>query len=313
MPRGLAAGPAATAVLARAADPAAVDRAGLAAHSGRPDRFEAATAAPVAGRGRKAAVRVVHPTAAPVERTVPAATVATAGLAAVRRRKAAVRVVRPIAGPAAKQVRRGCEKVVHSAAIAAELEPDSEPATAGFVRAAGPVRVAVPTAEERRKESPEPEAAGFVAEPAEQYFDRGSSCLAVAAVAAVGEEAAVPIAGEVLAAGWEWEHIPAVPIVAVRVAVAVGEEAAGSTAAGQVEEHFEVLGSVPTAVVQVAVAAVVEAAGSTAVVRVAVAAVAVVPTAAEQAEERGIGQAEESGSTAAASLAQAAIEQLVLG
>ena len=286
MSRDLAVGLAATAVLDRAAGPAAIAglvRAGLAAHSGRPDRFEAATAAPVAGRGRKAAGLVVHPTAAPVE---------TAGLAVVRGRKAAVRVVRPIAGPAAKQVRRGCEKVVRSAAIAAELEADSESATAGFVRAAGPVQVAVPTAEERRKESPEPEAAGFVAEPAEQYFDRGSSCLAVAAVAAVGEEAAVPIAGEVLAAGWEWERIPAVPIVAVRVAVVAGVEAAGSTAAGQVEERFEVLGSVPTAVV-----------------RVAVAAGAVVPTAAEQAEARGTGQAEEAGSTAAVSLAQAATEQ----
>ena len=273
MSRDLAVGLAATAVLDRAAGPAAtavLGRAGLAAHSGRPDRFEAATAVPVAVRGRKAAVRVVHPTAAPVERTVPAATVATAGLAAVRRRKAAVRVVRPIAGPAAKQVRRGCEMVVHSAAIAAEPEPDS--ATAGFARAAGLVQVAVPTAEERRKESPEPEAAGFVAEPAEQCFDRGSSYLAVAAVAAVGEEAAAPIAGEVLAAGWEWEHIPAVPIVAVRVAVVAGAEAAGSTAAGQVEERFEVLGSVPIVAV-----------------RVAVAAVAVVPTAAEQAEVRGIG------------------------
>ena len=201
MPRDLAAGPAATAVLDRAAGPAAtagLDRAGLAAHSGRPDRFEAATAGPVAVRGRRAAVRVVHPTAAPVERTVPAA---TAGLAVVRGCRAAVRVVHPTAGPAAKQVRRGCEKVVHSAAIAAELGPDSATATAGFARAAGPVRVAVPTAEGHRKESPEPEAAGFVAEPAERYFDRGSSYLAVAAVAAVGEEAAVPIAGEVLAAG----------------------------------------------------------------------------------------------------------------
>ena len=259
MSRDLAVGLAATAVLDRAAGPAAIAglvRAGLAAHSGRPGRFEAATAV----------------------------------LVAVRRRKAAVRVVRPIAGPAAKQVRRGCEKVVHSAAIAAELEPDSEPATAGFVRAAGPVQVAVPTAEERRKESPEPEAAGFVAEPAEQYFDRGSSCLAVA-----GEEAAAPIAGEVLAAGWEWEHIPAVPIVAVRVAVAAGAEAAGSTAAVLQEEHFEVLGSVPIVAV-----------------RAAVAAVAVVPTAAEQTEARGTGQAE-AASTAAASLAQAATEQLVLG
>ena len=175
MPRDLAAGPAAIVVLDRAAGPAAVGRAGLAAHSGRPDRFEAATAVPVAGRGRKAAVRVVHPTAAPVERTAPAATVAIAGLAAVRRRKAAVRVVHPTAGPAVKQVRRGCEKAVRSAATAAELGPDFAIATAGFARAAGPVQVAVPTAEGHRKESPEPEAAGFVAEPAEQYFDRGSS------------------------------------------------------------------------------------------------------------------------------------------
>ena len=281
-----------------AAGPAAAGWAGLAAHSGCPDRFEAATVAPVAGRDHRAAVRVVRPTAALVERTVPAATVATAGLVAGRYRRAAVRVVRPIAGPAAKQVRRGCEMVVHSAAIAAEPEPDS--ATAGFVLAAGPVQVAVPTAERHRKESPE--AAGFAAEPAEQYFDRGSSCLAVAAV---GEEAAVPIAGEVLAAGWEWEHIPAVPIVAVRAAVAVGEEAAAPTAgevlaAGWEWEHIP---AVPTVVV-----------------RAAVAAVAVVPTAAEQAEARGTGQAEaqgtgqaEAGSTAAASLAQVVIEQLMLG
>ena len=213
---------------------AAVGRAGLAAHSERLDRFAAATAGLVAVRGRKAAVRVVHPTAAPVERTVPAATAATAGLAVVRGRRAAVRVVRPIAGPAVKQVRRGCEKAVHSAAIAAELGPDFATATAGFARAAGPVQVAVPTAEGHRKESPEPEAAGFVAEPAEQYFDRGSSYLAVAAVAAVGEELAVPIAGEVLAAGWEWEHIPVVPIVAVRVA-AVAAAVVVPTAAGQVE------------------------------------------------------------------------------
>ena len=278
MPRDLAAGPAAIVVLDRAAGPAAVGRAGLAAHSGRPDRFEAATAAPVAGRGRRAAGLAVHSTAAPVERTAPAATVATAGLAVVRGCRAAVRVVRPIAGPAAKQVRRGCEKPVHSAAIAAELGPDSATATAGFARAAGPVQVAVPTAEGHRKESPEPEAAGFVAEPVEQYFDRGSSYLAVVAVAVVGEEAAVPIADEAPAAGWEWEHIPAVPIVAVRVAVAAG----------------------------------VEAVVSTAVVRAAVAAVAVVPTAAEQAEARGTGQAE-AASTAAASFAQAATEQLVPG
>ena len=281
MSRDLAAGPAATAVLDRAAGPAAVGRAGLAAHSGRPDRFEAATAAPVAVRGRKAAVRVVHPTAAPVERTVPAATAATAGLAVVRGRRAAVRVVRPIAGPAAvKQVRRGCERAVHSAAIAVELGSDSATATAGFAQAAGPVRVAGPTAEGHRKESPEPEAAGFVAEPAEQYFDRGSSYLAVAAVAAVGEELAVPIAGEVLAAGWEWQRIPVVPIVAVRVA-AVAAAVVVPTAAGLQEECFEVFGSVPTA--------------------------------AGQVEARGTGKAEEAGSTAAARLAQAAIEQLALG
>ena len=252
----MAAGLAAIVVLDRAA--------GLAAHSGRPDRFEAATAAPVAGRSRRAAGLVAHPTAAPVERTAPAATVATAGLAVVQLRRAAVRVARPTAGPAVKQVRRDCEKAGRPAAIAAELEPGSATAIAGSGRAAGPVQVAVPTAEGHRKESPEPEAAGFVAEPAEQYFDRGSSYLAVAAVAAVGEEAAVPIAGEVLAAGWEWEHIPAVPIAAVRVAVAAGAEAAGSTAAGQVEA-------------------------------------------------RGTGKAEEAGSTAAARLAQAAIEQLALG
>ena len=188
-------------------------------------------------------------------------------------------VVRPTAGPAAKQVRRDCEKAGRPAAIAAELEPGSATAIAGSARAVGPVQVAVPTAEEHRKGSPELGPAGFVAEPAEQYFDRGSSYLAVVAVAAVGEEAAVPIADEAPAAGWEWEHIPAVPIVAVRVAVAAGVEAA-----------------VPTAVV-----------------RVAVAAVAVVPTAAEQAEARGTGQAEAASTAAAASLAQAATEQLVLG
>ena len=190
-----------------------------------------------------------------------------------------MRVARPTAGPAAKQVRRDCEKAGRPAAIAAELEPGSATAIAGSARAVGPVQVAVPTAEEHRKGSPELGAAGFVAEPAEQYFDRGSSYLAAVAVAAVGEEAAAPIADEAPAAGWEWEHIPAVPIVAVRVAVA---------AAG------------------------VEAAVPTAVVRVAVAAVAVVPTAAEQAEARGTGQAE-AASTAAASLAQAATEQLVPG
>ena len=224
-------------------------------------------------------MRVVHPTAVPAERTVLAATVATAGLAAVRGHRAAVWVVRPTAGPAAKQVRRDCEKAGRPAAIAAELEPGSATAIAGSARAVGPVQVAVPTAEEHRKGSPELGAAGFVAEPAEQYFDRGSSYLAVVAVVAVGEEAAAPIADEAPAAGWEWEHIPAVPIVAVRVAVA---------AAG------------------------VEAAVPTAVVRVAVAAVAVVPTAAEQAEARGTGQAE-AASTAAASLARAATEQLVPG
>ena len=275
MPAGLGA----TAVPDPAVGPAAVGRAGLAAHSERPDRFEAATAAPAAGRGRRAVARVVHPTAGPVERTVLAATVATAGLAVVRGHRAAVRVARPTAGPAAKQVRRDCEKAGRPAAIAAELEPGSATAIAGSARAVGPVQVAVPTAEEHRKGSPELGAAGFVAEPAEQYFDRGSSYLAAVAVAAVGEEAAAPIADEAPAAGWEWEHIPAVPIVAVRVAVA---------AAG------------------------VEAAVPTAVVRVAVAAVAVVPTAAEQAEARGTGQAE-AASTAAASLAQAATEQLVPG
>ena len=276
MPRDLAAGPAAIVVLDRAAGPAAVGRAGLAAHSGRPDRFEAATAAPVAGRGRRAAGLAVHPTAAPVERTAPAATVVTAGLAVVRGCRAAVRVVRPIAGPAAKQVRRGCEKAVHSAAIAAELEPDFATAIAGSVRAAGHVQVAVPTAEEHRKGSPEPGAAGFVAEPAEQYFDHGSSYSAVAA-AAVEEEAAAPTADEVPAAGWEWEHIPAVPIAAARVAAVV---VVVPTAVVLQEEHSEVLGSVPIAAVQ--------------------------------AGEQGTGQAE-AGSTAAVSLAQAATEQLVPG
>ena len=75
----------------------------------------------------------------PAERTVLAATVATAGLAAVRGHRAAVRVARPTAGPAAKQVRRGCEKPGHSAAIAAELVPGSATAIAGSARAAGPV------------------------------------------------------------------------------------------------------------------------------------------------------------------------------
>ena len=172
-----------------------------------------------------------------------------------------------------KQVRRDCEKAGRPAAIAAELVPGSATAIAGSAMAVGPVQVAVPTAEEHRKGSPELGAAGFVAEPAEQYFDRGSSYLAVVAVAVVGEESAVPIVDEAPAAGWEWEHIPAVPIVAVRVAVAAG----------------------------------VEAVVSTAVVR---AAVAVVPTAAEQAGARGTGQVE-AASTAAASLAQAAAEQLV--
>ena len=238
-------------------------------------------------------MRAVHPIAVPVERTAPAATVATAGLAVVQPRRAAVRVARPTAGPAVKQVRRDCEKAGRPAAIAAELEPGSATAIAGSGRAAGPVQVAVPTAEEHRKGSPEPGAAGFVAEPVEQYFDRGSSYLAVVAVVAVGEEAAAPIADEAPAAGWEWERIPAVPIVAVPVAAAVAV--------------------VPTAVV-----------------RAAVAAVAVVPTAAEQAEARGTGQAEaastaaeqaeawgtgqaEAASTAAASLAQAVTEQLVPG
>ena len=293
MPRDLAAGPAAIVVLDRAAGPAAVGRAGLAAHSGRPDRFEAATAAPVAGRGRRAAGLAVHPTAAPVERTAPAATVATAGLAVVRGCRAAVRVVRPIAGPAAKQVRRGCEKAVHSAAIAAELEPDFATAIAGSVRAAGHVQVAVPTAEEHRKGSPEPGAAGFVAEPAEQYFDHGSSYSAVAA-AAVEEEAAAPTADEVPAAGWEWEHIPAVPIAAARVAAVV---VVVPTAVVLQEEHSEVLGSVPTAVVLQEEHS--EVLGS-------------VPIAAVQAGEQGTGQAE-AGSTAAASLAQVVTEQLVPG
>ena len=266
---------------------------GQAAHSGRPDRFEAATAAPVAVRGRRAAVRAVHPTAAPAEQTAPAAIAATAGLAVVQLRRAAVRAVHPTAGPAVKQVRRDCEKAGRPAAIAAELEPDSATAIAGSVRAAGLVQVAVPTAEEQRKGSPEPGAAGFVAELAEQYFDHGSSYPAVAAAA--GEEAAAPIADEAPAAGWEGEHIPAVPIVAARVAaaavvavvpIAVGQVVAAvaaavvPTAVALPEVHFEVLGSVPIAVGQV---------GS-----------------------RGTEQAE-AASTAAASLAQAATEQLVPG
>ena len=245
----MAAGPVAIAVL---------DRAGLAAHSERLDRFAVATAGLAVVQRRRAVVRAVHPIAVPVERTAPAATVATAGLAVVQLRRAAVRVARPTAGPAVKQVRRDCEKAGRPAAIAAELEPGSATAIAGSGRAAGPVQVAVPTAEEQRKGSPEPGAAGFVAELAEQYFDHGSSYPAVAAAA--GEEAAAPIADEAPAAGWEGEHIPAVPIAAVRVAAAV----------------------------------------------------AVVPTAAEQAEARGTGQAE-AASTAAASLAQAVTEQLVPG
>ena len=196
----------------------------------------------------------------PAERTVLAATAATAGLAVVQLRRAAVRVARPTAGPAAKQVRRDCEKAGRPAAIAAELVPGSATAIAGSAMAVGPVQVAVPTAEEHRKGSPELGPAGFVAEPAEQYFARGSSGLAVVAV---GEEAAVPIADEAPAAGWEWEHIPAVPIAAGQVAAVV---AVVPTAAGQVaavaaavvptavvlqEEHFEVLGSVPIAAEQV--------------------------------------------------------------
>ena len=276
-PRDLAAGPVATAGLDRAAGPVAVGRAGLAAHSERLDRFAAATAGLVAVRGRRAVVRAVHPIAVPVERTAPAATVATAGLAVVQLRRAAVRVARPTAGPAVKQVRRDCEKAGRPAAIAAELEPDSATAIAGSARAAGLVQVAVPTAEEHRKGSPEPGAAGFVAELAEQYFDHGSSYPAVAAVAAVEEEAAAPIADEALAAGWERVHIPAVPIAAVRVAAVV---AVVPTAVVLQEEHFEVLGSVPIA--------------------------------AEQVGARGTEQAE-AASTAAASLAQAATEQLVPG
>ena len=274
-PRDLAAGPVATAGLDRAAGPVAVGRAGLAAHSERLDRFAAATAGLVAVRGRRAVVRVVHPTAVPAERTAPAAIAATAGLAVVQRRRAAVRVARPTAGPAVKQVRRDCEKAGLPAATAAELVPGSATAIAGSGRAAGPVQVAVPTAEEHRKGSPEPGAAGFVAEPVEQYFDRGSSYLAVVAVVAVGEEAAAPIADEAPAAGWEWERIPAVPIVAVRVAAAV---AVVPTAVALPEVHFEVPGSVPIA--------------------------------AGQAGARGTGQVE-AASTAAASLAQAAAEQLV--
>ena len=139
------------------------------------------------------------------------------------------------------------------------------------------MQVAVPTAEEHRKGSPEPGAAGFVAERAEQYFDHGSSYSAVAAAAAVEEEAAAPTADEVPAAGWEWEHIPAVPIAAARVAAVV---VVVPTAVVLQEEHSEVPGSVPIAAVQ--------------------------------AGEQGTGQAE-AGSTAAVSLAQAATEQLVPG
>ena len=263
---------AATAVPDPAAGPVAVGRAVLAAHSERPDRFEAATAAPVAGRGRRAVAWVVHPTAVPAERTAPAAIAATAGFAVVQRRRAAVRVARPTAGPAAKQVRRDCEKAGRPAAIAAELVPGSATAIAGSAMAVGPVQVAVPTAEEHRKGSPELGAAGFVAELVEQYFDHGSSYPAVAAAA--GEEAAAPIADEAPAAGWEGEHIPAVPIAAVRVAAVV---AVVPTAVVLPEEHFEVPGSVPIAV--------------------------------EQVGARGTEQAE-AASTAAASLAQAVTEQL---
>ena len=291
MPRDLAADPAAIAGSVRAAGLAASVRA--AAHSGRPDRFEAATAAPVAVQGRRAAVRVARPTVVPAERTALAATVATAGLAVVRHRRAAARVAHPTAGPAVKQVRRDCEKAGRPAAIAAELVPGSATAIAGSGRAAGPVQVAVPTAEEHRKGSPEPGAAGFVAEPAEQYFDHGSSYSAVAA-AAVEEEAAAPTADEVPAAGWEWEHIPAVPIAAARVAAVV---VVVPTAVVLQEEHSEVLGSVPTAVVLQEEHS--EVPGS-------------VPIAAVQAGEQGTGQAE-AGSTAAVSLAQAATEQLVPG
>ena len=202
-----------------------------------------------------------------------------------------MRVARPTAVPAVKQVRRDCEKAGRPAATAAELEPGSATAIAGSARAADPVQVAVPTAGERRKGNPELGAAGFVAEAAEQHFDRGSSYLAVAAVA-VGEEAAVPIADEAPAAGWEWEHIPAVPIVAARVAAVV---AVVPTAVGQVvaavaaavvptavvlpEEHFEVPGS---------------------------------PIVVGQVGARGTEQAE-AASTAAASLAQVVTEQLVPG
>ena len=176
----------------------------------------------------------------PAERTVLAATAATAGLAVVQLRRAAVRVARPTAGPAAKQVRRDCEKAGRPAAIAAELVPGSATAIAGSAMAVGPVRVAVPTAEEHRKGSPELGPAGFVAEPAEQYFARGSSGLAVVAV---GEEAAVPIVAARVAAA-----AVVVPIVAVRVAAVV---AVVPTAVVLPEEHFEVPGSVPIAAVQV--------------------------------------------------------------
>ena len=177
----------------------------------------------------------------PAERTVLAATAATAGLAVVQLRRAAVRVARPTAGPAAKQVRRDCEKAGRPAAIAAELVPGSATAIAGSAMAVGPVQVAVPTAEEHRKGSPELGAAGFVAAPAEQYFDRGSSYLAVVAVA--GEEVAAPIVAARVAAA-----AVVVPIVAVRVAAVV---AVVPTAVVLPEEHFEVPGSVPIAAVQV--------------------------------------------------------------
>ena len=95
------------------------------------------------------------------------------------------------------------------------------------------------------------------------------------------------------AAGWERVHIPAVPIVAARVAavaaavvptavvqVAAAVVAVVPTAVVLPEEHFEVPGSVPIAVGQVGA--------------------------------RGTEQAE-AASTAAASLAQAVTEQLVPG
>ena len=152
-----------------------------------------------------------------------------------------MRVARPTAGPAAKQVRRDCEKAGRPAAIAAELVPGSATAIAGSAMAVGPVRVAVPTAEEHRKGSPELGPAGFVAEPAEQYFARGSSGLAVVAV---GEEAAVPIAAGQVAA-----VVAVVPTAAGQVAAVAA--AVVPTAVVLQEEHFEVLGSVPIAAEQV--------------------------------------------------------------